>query len=60
MTHTTIRRGSPQTLVLTKQKALFDREEMRRLQQKTLLAWLEKQRSAFADAASSARAPDRR
>jgi hypothetical protein len=47
VTHTTIRRGSPQTLVLTKQKALFERAAALRARQKTLLAWLKKQRSAF-------------
>ncbi|MFS8065308.1 MAG: 2OG-Fe(II) oxygenase [Byssovorax sp.] len=59
VTHTTIRRGSPQTLVLTKQKALFEREKALRMQQTTLLAWLKKQRSAFVDAANPERAPDR-
>jgi hypothetical protein len=52
VTHTTVRRGSPQTLVLTKQEALFEREKALRLQQKTLLAWLEKQRRVFVDAAN--------
>lgn len=59
VTHTTVRRGSPQTLVLTKQKALFEREKALRMQQTTLLAWLKQHRSAFAEAANSARAPDR-
>ena len=59
VTHTTIRRGSPQTLVLTKQKALFEREKALRMQKTTLLAWLKKQRSAFVDAANPVRAPDR-
>ncbi len=59
VTHTTIRQGSPQTLVLTKQKALFEREKALRMQQTTLLAWLKKQRSAFVDAANPVMAPDR-
>jgi hypothetical protein len=50
VTHTTVRRGRPQTLVLTKQKALFEREAALRARQKTLLSWLKKQRSAFSDA----------
>ena len=60
VTHTTVRRGSPQTLVLTKQKALFEREKALRMQQATLLAWLEKQRSAFVEGANPARRPGRR
>jgi hypothetical protein len=55
VTHTTVRRGSPQTLVLTKREALFAREKVLRMQQKTLLAWLKKQRSAFAEAANPAK-----
>jgi hypothetical protein len=50
VTHTTVRRGRPQTLVLTKQEALFEREAALRARQKTLLSWLKKQRSAFSDA----------
>ncbi len=60
VTHTTVRRGSPQTLVLTKQKTLFAREQVLRAQQKTLLAWLRKQRSALVGAANPARGPGRR
>ena len=52
VTHTTIRRGSPQTLVLTKQRALFERAAALRARQQTLLAWLKKQRGAFCDAPS--------
>jgi hypothetical protein len=58
--HTTIRRGSPQTLMLTKQEALFEREAALRARQKALLRWLKKQRSAFGDAPNLARTPERR
>jgi hypothetical protein len=58
VTHTTVRRGRPQTLVLTKQEALFARDKALRARQKTLLVWLRKQRSAFSDAPSLARTPD--
>ncbi|WP_437745403.1 2OG-Fe(II) oxygenase [Sorangium sp. So ce1504] len=47
VTHTTLRRGSPQTLVLTKEKALFEREAALRAQQRALLTWLKKERGAF-------------
>ncbi|WP_129346735.1 2OG-Fe(II) oxygenase [Sorangium cellulosum] len=47
--HTTLRRGSPYTLVLTKQEALFERDAALRAQQKALLGWLEEQRSAFSE-----------
>jgi hypothetical protein len=50
VSHATLRRGSPQTLVLTKQKTLFAHDAAARVQQKKLLVWLEKQRSAFSDA----------
>jgi hypothetical protein len=50
VTHVTIRSGSPQTLVLTKQEALFERARALRARQKTLLAWLEKKRGAFSEA----------
>jgi hypothetical protein len=50
VTHTTVRRGSPQTLVLTKQKALFERDAALRARQKALLTWLRKQWRAFCDA----------
>ena len=49
VTHTTVRQGRPQTLVLTKQKALFERAAALRARQKTLLSWLKKQRNAFSD-----------
>ncbi|WP_437957222.1 2OG-Fe(II) oxygenase [Sorangium sp. So ce119] len=51
VTHTTIRAGRPQTLVLTKQQALFERDAALRARQKALSAWLKKQWSAFTDAA---------
>lgn len=54
LTHTTLRSGRPQTLVLTKQKALFVRDAELRARQKELLAWLKKQRSAFSDTRPSA------
>lgn len=60
VTHTTVRSGSPQTLLLTKQEALFEREALLRARQKALLTWLKKQRSAFGDASSSAKTPGRR
>jgi len=47
VTHETIRRGSPLTLVLTKQRALFEREVELRARQKALLASLMKQAKAF-------------
>jgi hypothetical protein len=50
VTHTTIRQGSPYTLVLTKQAALFEREAAERSQRRTLLKWLEGQHEAFATA----------
>lgn len=49
VTHVTTRRGSPYSLVLTKEKALFDREAALRIQHEKLLGWLRKQRDAFAD-----------
>ena len=47
VTHVTTRRGSPYILVLTKQKALFERAGALRKRQKTLLSWLRKERSSF-------------
>jgi hypothetical protein len=47
VTHVTTRRGSPYTLVLTKQKALFERAGALRKRQKALLSWLKKERSSF-------------
>lgn len=49
VTHVTVRRGRLYALVLTKQKALFERDAALREQQKALLAWLKKHRSAFRD-----------
>jgi hypothetical protein len=48
VSHTTVRRGSPFTLVLKKQRALFEREAALRRQQQVLLTWLKKERAAFA------------
>lgn len=50
VTHVTVRSGSPQTLVLTKQQDLFQRAAARRAEQQALLAWLKKQHRAFGDA----------
>ena len=47
VTHATTRRGSPYTLVLTKQKALFARAGALRKRQQALLFWLKKERSSF-------------
>jgi hypothetical protein len=60
VTHVTTRRGRPYTLVLTKQKALFERDAARRAREKALLAWLGKQRGAFCDDPAPARASGRR
>jgi hypothetical protein len=49
LTHVTLRSGSPQTLVITKQKTLFSCEAELRSKQKALLDWLDTQRSAFGD-----------
>jgi hypothetical protein len=49
VTHVTTRRGSPYSLVLTKEKALFDREAALRVQHEKVLGWLRKQCDAFAD-----------
>ncbi|WP_437638384.1 2OG-Fe(II) oxygenase [Sorangium sp. So ce854] len=51
--HVTLRRGRPYTLVLTKQEALFERDAALRAQQKVLLGWLKKQRSAFSESGPS-------
>jgi hypothetical protein len=45
--HATRRGGRPYTLVLTKQRALFEREKALRARQRELLAWLTTQREAF-------------
>ena len=50
MTHTTLRQGSPFTLVLEKQQALFARDAALRAQQQKLLSWLKKEQAAFAEA----------
>lgn len=55
VTHTTTRQGSPYTLVLTKQAALFEREAAERSQWKALLTWLEGQRDVFAAAPAATR-----
>jgi hypothetical protein len=47
VSHVTLRRGSPYTLVLNKQTALFTGEEALRGRQKAMLAWLTKERRAF-------------
>ena len=47
VTHVTTRRGSPYSLVLTKQKTLFEREAAVRARQKTLLRWLKTHGDAF-------------
>lgn len=49
VTHVTERRGSPYTLVLRKQRALFDLDAAARERQKEMLAWLRKNRRAFSD-----------
>jgi predicted 2-oxoglutarate/Fe(II)-dependent dioxygenase YbiX len=54
VSHETTRRGSPFTLVLKKQRALFERAEALRARQKALLSWLRKQRTSF----DGAKAPD--
>jgi hypothetical protein len=57
LAHTTSRHGRPYTLLLTKQKALFEREAALRARQEKLLAWLRKQKGAFDHAPSPASAP---
>jgi hypothetical protein len=60
VSHVTQRRGSPHTLVLEKQRALFEREDAERAKWKALVAWLKKRRPAFVGAArASAAAPAR-
>jgi hypothetical protein len=49
VTHVTSRRGSPYSLVLTKQNAIFEREATLRERQEASLRWLKKHRSAFVD-----------
>lgn len=41
--------AAPYTLVLTKQGALFDREDARRRHRESLLAWLKDHARAFGD-----------
>jgi hypothetical protein len=50
VTHVTTRSGSPYTLVLKKQKALFEQDAALRARQKALLSWLRKERASFDDA----------
>jgi hypothetical protein len=50
VTHTTTRRGSPYTLVLTKQPSLFERAAALRGEQKALQSWLKKERRALTGA----------
>jgi hypothetical protein len=47
VSHTTVRRGSPYTLVLRKLPSLFERDAARREQQAALLQWLKKERPAL-------------
>lgn len=49
VTHVTTRSGRPYTLVLKKQKALFERDEAQRARRKVLLSWLRRQRASFDD-----------
>ncbi len=49
VTHVTTRRGSPYSLVLAKEKTIFDREAALRDRHEKLLGWLRKQRDAFAE-----------
>jgi len=49
VSHVTRRQGSPQTLVLTKLPALFERAAALRAEQAALLAWLVHERRAFTD-----------
>jgi hypothetical protein len=62
VSHMTVRRGSPYTLVLRKLPSLFERDAARREQQAALLQWLKKERPALtggAKAARQRRAPSR-
>ncbi|MBM4252030.1 MAG: 2OG-Fe(II) oxygenase [Deltaproteobacteria bacterium] len=47
VTHTTIHMGSPHKLVLTKQEALFARDQVQRERQKECLVWLRDREEAF-------------
>ena len=47
VTHRTRRSGSPYTLVLTKTKALFEREQAKRKAWASDLDWLDKEKSRF-------------
>ena len=49
VSHETTRRGSPFTLVLTKQPVLFQHAAALRKKQQELLAWLTQQQTAFCD-----------
>ncbi len=55
VTHETIRSGSPFTLVLRKQRALFEREAARRSEQAQLLKWLEVSEPKFQPLAAAPR-----
>jgi hypothetical protein len=55
VTHVTTRRGRPYTLVLTKQRELFDREDALRKRQRALLSWLKKEQASFCEIAEVAR-----
>lgn len=55
VSHETLREGSPQTLVLTKQNTLFSRERALREKEEKLLVWLEKERAAFGSAPAKGR-----
>jgi hypothetical protein len=56
--HATLRIGSPQTLVLEKQKQLFQQAAAVRTRQRALLSWLKKEQRAFADAPPRAKRRD--
>ncbi len=55
VTHETTRRGSPSTLVLTKQPALFQHAAALRKKQQEQLAWLAQQPAALCDIAAGNR-----
>ena len=52
VSHETTRRGSPFTLVLTKQPVLFQHAAALRKKQQELLAWLTQEQTAFCDVAA--------
>ncbi len=59
VSHVTLRSGSPHTLVLVKQRALFEREAAERSTWRALVVWLEKRRATFVGTARTAAAPAR-